>query len=288
MSELYEIFFYPFIACVLLTGIHCYLGLHILSRGVIFVDLSLAQMAALGSSVVLLFGYEPDSSTAYFGGLLFAFIGAAVFSITRTKNEKIPHEAIIGIVYAVSSAAALLILSNAMHGHEKIKAMLDGSILLTGKKDVLKILFIYLGLGIFHFIFRRKFLLISMDPAGARQCGMNIAFWDFLFYIAFGIVVTSSVQIAGILMVFSYLIIPAVCAMLFSDRVVPRLLIGWIIGVFTSAAGLIASYYVTIGDVPGLPTGSAIVVAFGIVLVVLAVAKKTAGLFMRTGRHDSN
>lgn len=287
MSELYEIFFYPFIACVLLTGIHCYLGLHIISRGVIFVDLSLAQLAVLGSSIVLLFGYDLDSSTAYFTGLLFTFMGAAIFSITRTKNEKIPQEAVIGIVYAVSSAAALLILSNAMHGYEKIKAMLDGSILLVGEKDILKIFIIYFGLGVFHFIFRRRFLAISIDPAGARASGMNIAFWDFLFYAAFGLVVTSSVQIAGILMVFSYLIVPAVCAMLFSDRVLPRLMIGWAIGILASAAGLAASYYVTIGDTPGLPTGSAIVVSFGVILAFLAVTIKVSGFFRHSGARSS-
>lgn len=275
MLEVFEIFKWPFLACLVLTGIHCYLGLHIVSRGVIFVDLSLAQMAAFGSSLALLFHYELGSAASYFMGLLFTFIGAAVFSISRMRDEKIPQEAIIGIVYAVASAATILILSQAHHGFEKIKAMLDGGILYVGANDVLKIFIIYTVIGLFHFIFRKQFLMISTNINEARSRGMKIRFWDFLFYMTFGFVVTSSVQIAGVLMVFSYLIIPAVCAMLFTDRIVPRLFIGWAIGTLTSAAGLLASYYVTIGESQGLPSGSSVVTAFGIVLILAALLRLT-------------
>ena len=270
MVEVFDIFMWPFLACLVLTGIHCYLGLHIVSRGVIFLDLALAQMAAFGSCLALLFHSELGSTTSYVMVLSFTFVGAAVFSLSRMRDEKIPQEAIIGIAYAVASAATILILSQAAHGFEKIKAMLDGGILYVGGADVLKILIIYVLVGLFHFIFRKQFLLISTDPAGARARGMKIRFWDFLFYMTFGFVVTSSVQIAGVLMVFSYLVIPAVCAMLFTDRIGLRLIIGWGIGTFTSAAGLLASYYVTIGDTQGLPSGSSVVVAFGIVLILAA------------------
>lgn len=273
MLEIFEIFKWPFLACLILTGIHCYLGLHIVSRGVIFVDLSLAQMAAFGSSMALLFHYELGSTASYFFGLSFTFIGATVFSLSRMRDERIPQEAIIGIVYAVASAATILILSQAAHGFEKIKAMLDGGILYVDGYGVLKIFIIYAVIGLFHFLFRKQFLLISTNPAEARARGMKIQFWDFLFYMTFGLVVTSSVQIAGVLMVFSYLIIPAVCAMLFTDRIFPRLLMGWAIGTFTSAAGLLASYYVTIGETQGLPSGSSVVTTFGIVLIFAALLR---------------
>lgn len=270
MLDLIQIFAWPFVACLLILGIHCYLGLHIVSRGVIFVDLSLAQLATFGTSLALLFGYEIASNVAYLSGLLFTFIGAVIFSITRMRDEKIPQEAIIGIVYAVASAATILILSQAVHGYEKIKAMLDGGILYVNGNGVLKIFIIYAVIGVFHYIFRNRFLLISTNPAEARAKGIKIGFWDFLFYITFGIVVTTAVQVVGILMVFSYLIIPAVCAMFFTDRIILRLIIGWGIGIFASVAGLLLSYY---GSCEGLPSGSSIVVAFGAVLIISVLIK---------------
>ncbi|MDI6733763.1 MAG: metal ABC transporter permease [Planctomycetota bacterium] len=284
MLEVYEIFKWCFLACLVLTGIHCYLGLHIVSRGVIFVDLSLAQMAVFGSCLALLFDCELGSSTSYFMGLLFTFIGAAIFSLSRMRDERIPQEAIIGIVYAVSSAATILVLSQAHHGFEKIKAMLDGGILYVDGHGVLKIFIIYAVIGLFHFIFRKRFLLISTNISEARDRGMKIRLWDFLFYITFGFVVTSSVQIAGVLMVFSYLVIPAVCAILFTDKILNRLIIGWAIGTVTSAIGLLASYYVTIGETQGLPSGSSVVTTFGVVLIFAAllrlVMKKLKWLWM--------
>ena len=273
MLEVFEIFKWPFLACLILTGIHCYLGLHIVSRGVIFVDLSLAQMAAFGSSLALLFDCELGSSTSYFMGLAFTFVGAAIFSLSRMRDERVPQEAIIGIVYAVASAATILILSQAHHGFEKIKSMLDGGILYVDGHGVLKIFIIYAVIGLFHFIFRKQFLLISTNLSAARASGMKIRLWDFLFYMTFGFVVTSSVQIAGVLMVFSYLVIPAVCAILFTDKILPRLLIGWGIGTLASAIGLLASYYVTIGETQGLPSGSAVVTTFGIVLILAALLR---------------
>lgn len=279
MSEVFEIFKWPFLACLILTGIHCYLGLHIVSRGVIFVDLSLAQMAAFGSSLALLFECELGSSTSYFMGLAFTFVGAAIFSLSRMRDERIPQEAIIGIVYAVASAATILILSQAHHGFEKIKAMLDGGILYVDSNGTLKIFLIYAVIGLFHFIFRKQFLLISTNITEARSRGMKIRFWDFLFYITFGFVVTSSVQIAGVLMVFSYLVIPAVCAILFTDKILNRLIIGWTIGTLTSAIGLLASYYVTIGNTQGLPSGSSVVTTFGLVLILAVLLRLTIRRF---------
>lgn len=254
----------PFAACLVLTGIHCYLGLHVVTRGVIFVDLALAQIAAFGAILTLLFGYELSSSQAYIVSLLFTFVGAGIFALSRLREKVIPQEAIIGIVYAVFSAAAILVLDRAPHGHEALQNMLVGSILYVNWLSVIKMFLIYLAVGVFHYIFRQKFLLISQNVSEARRKGISIVFWDFLFYITFGFVVTSSVKIAGVLLVFSYLIVPAVCAMLLAKSITQRLILGWIIGFLVSVFGLFFSVKLD------LPTGASVVTCFGAALIVSA------------------
>ncbi|MEW6357722.1 MAG: iron chelate uptake ABC transporter family permease subunit [Planctomycetota bacterium] len=260
--EMLDLLVWPFAACLVLTGIHCYLGIHVVTRGVIFVDLALAQIAALGTTVGLLLGCELHSYGTYAISVLFTFAGAAVFSLSRFRDERIPQEAIIGIVYAVSSATAVLVLDKAPHGHEAIHAMLVGSVLYVTPMQVVKTLLIYSAVGVLHFMLRKKFLLISASPAEARRRGLYIRWWDFVFYITFGLVVTSSVAIAGVLLVFSYLVVPAVCAMLFVSRILPRLLIGWAVGFVVSVVGM---YLSAQWD---LPTGAAVVSTFGGALVV--------------------
>jgi zinc/manganese transport system permease protein len=270
MNGMLELLLAPFVACLILTGIHCYLGIHIVSRGVIFVDLALAQVAALGSTIALLAGYELQSTEAYLFALGFTFIGAGLFAVGRVRDESVPQEAIIGIVYAVSSAAAILVLDKAPHGGEAIKDMLVGSILFVTWPQIIKITGIYLAVGLLHFILRKKFLLISMNPGLAKQSGLWIRFWDFIFYITFGFVVTSSVRIAGVLLVFSYLVVPAVCAMLFVKNVTPRLLIGWGLGFAASVLGLYASAKWD------LPTGASVVTVFGLILIFCSIVKYLA------------
>ncbi len=274
MNGLLELLLAPFVACLILTGIHCYLGIHIVSRGVIFVDLALAQVAALGSTAALLAGYELGSTETYLISLGFTFLGAAVFALGRMREESVPQEAIIGIVYAVSSAAAILVLDKAPHGEEAIKAMLVGSILFVTWPQIVKISAIYLAVGVLHFLLRKKFLLISLNPTLARQNGLWIRFWDFIFYITFGFVVTSSVRIAGVLLVFSYLVVPAVCAMFFVRTVAYRLLIGWGLGFVASILGLYASARWD------LPTGASVVTVFGVILITCALIKCTIGLMI--------
>jgi zinc/manganese transport system permease protein len=267
MDGLLELLLAPFVACLVLAGIHCYLGIHIVSRGVIFVDLALAQVAALGSTIALLAGYELHSTGAYLISLGFTFFGAAVFALGRVHDESVPHEAIIGIVYAVSSAAAILVLDKTPHGEEAIKEMLVGSILFVTWPQIAKISLIYLAVGALHFLLRKRFLAISMNPGLAKQNGLWIRFWDFVFYMTFGLVVTSSVHVAGVLLVFSYLVVPAVCAMFFVRSVPHRLIIGWGLGFIASVLGLCASAKWD------LPTGASVVTVFGIILVICAAIK---------------
>ncbi|MGH7372074.1 MAG: metal ABC transporter permease, partial [Candidatus Methylomirabilales bacterium] len=262
-------------ACLILTGIHAYLGLHVIERGVIFVDLALAQIAALGVTVAFLAGYGLQSTAAYFTSLAFTFLGAAIFSLSRMKGGRIPQEAIIGIVYAVSAAAAVVAVDRAPHGAEHIKYILVGSILTVSTQETLTLLLLYSGIGVFHWVFRHRFLLISLEPQEADRQGLWVRFWDFLFYISFGFVVTSSVQIAGVLLIFSYLIVPAVCGSLFSVRVGPRLLIGWALGFAASVLGLSGSY------VWDLPTGATVVCTFGLILILSAMARVLPGHLSR-------
>src|SRR6267154_618353 len=268
--------FWPFIASLILTGIHAYLGVHVVERGVIFVDLALAQIAALGATIAILVGMDPHGRGAYFLSLGFTFLGAGIFSLARTRRGHIPQEAFIGIAYAVASATAILAMSKATGETEHLKDMLVGNILAVSQAEVLKTAVLYGAIGIFHYFFRKKFLLISTDPAKAEASGLNIRFWDFLFYASFGFVVTSSVAIAGVLLVFCYLIVPSVGAMLFADRIGTRLAIGWTMGTLVSALGCYCSVYFD------TPTGATIVCTFGAVLVVMAIVKP---LFFRARKE---
>lgn len=260
----------PFVASLILTGIHAYLGVHVVERGVIFVDLSLAQIAALGATIAFLLpaaGGDPHGTFVYLVSLLFTFVGAAIFSMIRVKRARIPQEAIIGICYAVASAATILAMSKATAAAEHLQDMLVGNILAVSWADVRKTALLYGAVGVFHFLFRRQFLAISLDHHEAESRGLSVRLWDFLFYASFGFVVTSSVEIAGVLLVFCYLIVPSVAAMLYADHVGPRLAIGWTMGTVVSALGVYLSL------VLDLPTGATIVCTFGIVLAAMALLR---------------
>ncbi len=267
MEQFIAIMLPAFLACLILTGIHTYLGLHVVSRGVIFVDLALAQIAALGSTFAFLIGYDPRSTAGYFYSLGFAFVGAAIFSLSRFKDNRIPQEALIGITFAVASSAAILIADRAPQGAEHVEQMLTGNILWVEYPTIWKTLAIYSAVGLFHLLFRKKFLLISMDHPEAERQGIAVRWWDFLFYMSFGFVITSSVSIAGVLLVFSFLIIPSVIGMLYSSRIGGRLVAGWISGTLVSVIGLCLSYSFD------FPSGPAVVCTFGAFLILAALLR---------------
>jgi len=260
----------PFAASLILTGIHAYLGVHVVERGVIFVDLSLAQIAALGAAVSLLFpvtGQDPHGPWVYWISLGFTFVGAAIFSTVRSRRARIPQEAIIGISYAVASAASILAMSKATSESEHLKDMLVGNILAVSWPEVWKTAALYGCVGLFHYVFRRQFLAISMNHDKAEADGLNVKLWDFLFYASFGFVVTSSVAIAGVLLVFCYLIVPSVAAILYSEKIGKRLAIGWTMGTVVSALGIFLSVKLD------LPTGATMVCTFGLVLILMALVR---------------
>jgi zinc/manganese transport system permease protein len=260
----------PFVASLVIAGIHAYLGVHVVERGVIFVDLSLAQIAAFGATIAILLpwsGGDPHSPGVYWTSLLFTFIGAGIFSTIRSRHARIPQEAIIGISYAVASAATILALSKSSSEGEHLKDMLVGNLLSVSWSEVWTTAILYVFIGAFHFVFRKKFLAISMNPELAEASGTSLKLWDFLFYASFGFVVTRSVSLAGVLLVFCYLIVPSVAAMLYSANIGPRLAIGWVMGSVVSAVGVWLSLMLD------LPTGATIVCTFGLALILMAAFK---------------
>ncbi len=262
--SIWDIMAPAFFECLILVGIHSYLGLHVLRRQVIFVDLALAQIAALGTTVGFLFGILPGTTGAYWFSLFFTFIGAAVFSVLRFRHEKIPQEAVIGLAYAIAASVSILVIDKAPHGAEHIKELLTGSILWVKWSTIYNAAIVYALVGIFHYVFRHKFILISENPEKAYSQGLSVKFWDFLFYVSFGIVITHSVGTAGVLLVFVFLVVPAITSMLITDIWWKQLVIGWTMGVVVSVAGLYISY------VADLPSGPTVVTFYGFTLLLVA------------------
>jgi len=267
--DLLTLWFWPLVALVVLPAALVYFGLHVVGRGIIFVDLALAQIAALGIATAVLLGADPDHSILPYGlAILFTMAGAALFSLTRFRHPRVPQEAIIGIIYIVSAAAATMILSRTAAGDEEIKNLLVGNILLVSRAEVLRTTALFGAVLALHYWLRKKFYLISFDLDEAERQGMSVRLWDFIFYATFGLVVTSFVRIAGVYLVFSYLIVPAVCGALLSARTSMRLAIGWGVALVAGIGGLVLSTEWASLD---LPTGPTIVCIFGLMLVVSGV-----------------
>jgi len=259
---IWEVMKWPLAACLVFPPLLLYMGLHVVRREVIFVDLALAQVATLGTCVALLMGYHFNDRITFWISLGVTFLGAALFSWSRTSRQNhVPQEAIIGITFVVAAAGVILLLSRVSGGKEELEHLLTGDILNVTADDVGQRAVLFLGLAGFYAAFHRRFALISADPDGAVAQGLKVRVWDFLFYAAFALVVVSFVRIAGVLLTFAYLIVPAVCAVMLANSWKWRLLIGGAIAAIASLGGLYASYRLD------LPTGASIVVATGLMLV---------------------
>lgn len=268
MADLISLMIWPLIASLILPWLLVYLGLHIVQRGVIFVDLALAQTAAFGTCVSMMLGYDVHDWQSYAFSLGFTFVGAVVLTFTRSRDQRVPQEALIGIVYVVAAAAAILALNKGAGGAEELKRSLVGELLVVKAIEIMKTFGFFIVVGIFHFVFRKKFLAISADPDAAAASGLSVRWWDFLFYMLFGLVVTSFVHIGGVLLVFSYLVVPAVCATYLVNRIGAKFAVGWIIA---TLCGII-SLFISVKE--DLPIGAAIVCVLGLVLVIVACVSK--------------
>ncbi|NBV41907.1 metal ABC transporter permease [bacterium] len=251
-----EFLILPGIACMLLTAIHGYLGLHVLRREVIFLDLALAQLASLGAIAGFMLGRPFGSPASYGISALFTLAGAVILTIFRSRPQRIGQEAFIGIIYVVAAAVSIILLSHAPTESHHLKEMMVGNILFVSKKDVIFIAGLYGVIGLIHWVFRRQFWSASTEKSPNKK-------WEFAFYVTFGLVVTSSVKLAGVLLVFSLLIIPAAAAAFLTQSVRKQLLIGWALGSFFCIGGLWASM---IGD---MPPGAAIVAVAGAAIGIL-------------------
>ena len=260
----WEVMKWPLVACLLLPPLLVYLGLHVVKREVIFVDLALAQVATLGTCVALLAGYHFDDHVTFWISLGVTFMGAAFFSWSRSsKGNAVPQEAIIGITFVVAAAGVILLLSRVAGGKEELEHLLTGDILNVTRGDVAHRALLFAALGAFYATFHQRFARISSDADQALASGMRVRLWDFLFYAAFALVVVSFVRVAGVLLTFAYLIVPAVCGVMLATRWIHRLAIGWGIAAIASLVGLWASYKLD------LPTGASIVGACGLALALL-------------------
>jgi zinc/manganese transport system permease protein len=266
--ELLLLMKWPLIASLILPWLLVYLGLHIVQRGVIFVDLALAQTAAFGTCVAMLMGYDVHDWQSFALSQVFTFTGAVVLTFTRGRDQRVPQEALIGIVYVVAAAAAILALSKSAGGHEELQRSMVGELLVVPPAEVLKTFGLFVVLGAVHFLLRRKFLAISANAKKAEEEGLSVRWWDFVFYILFGLVVTSFVHIGGVLLVFSYLVVPAVCATYLANSIPGRFIAGWAIATGASVVSLFITVKVD------LPIGAATVCMLGVALVfVLAWAR---------------
>lgn len=261
---------WPLLACFILVGIHAYLGIHVIARKVIFVDLALAQIAGLGAvyGVFLGLSFESDVLLIKLVSVIFTLFGACLFSMTRTHNEHVPHEAIIGIIYAAALSMTVLMTANLPHGADEVQQMLAGSILWVTPREVMYTGLLYSAVGLFHWCFRKQFFLLSNERAAQAVPTFHARVWDFWFYATFGVVVTSSVGMGGVLLVFGFLVIPSVMGVMLASSTRARLIIGWGSGLVASIIGVWVSYYLD------LPSGPTIVVILGVFLAVITVYKE--------------
>ena len=277
MVEIFTLWLWPLLALLLLPGLLVYFGLHVVERGVIFVDLALAQIAALGICVAIALGSHPGhDALPYVLSLVFTLLGAGLFAWSRFDHPRVPQESIIGIIYSVAAAASTLVLSHSAEGDEELKNLLLGNVLLVTKAEVLRTFGLFAVIALVHALLRDKFMMVTFREDEAKAKRLALRTWDFLFYATFGITVVSFVQITGVYLVFSYLIVPAVCGALLSADIRTRLIIGWAVAFIAGVSGLLLSVKLESLD---LPTGPTIVCCVGVLLIACAILMR-----LRTGR----
>jgi zinc/manganese transport system permease protein len=265
MLDLFDVLKWPLLAVLVLPWLLVYLGLHIVQRQIIFVDLALAQVAALGTCLSILFGHDVHDWQSYAFSFGFTLVGAIIFTLTHTQKHRVPQEALIGIIYVVAAAAGILVLNQSAGGKEELQRSLIGELLVVTPGEIARTLALFVVIGVVHYVFRRQFLAITFAPESAAAQGISVRWWDFFFYVLFGVVVTSFVHLGGVLLVFTYLIVPAVCATYLAESLKARMLIGWLVATGASVLGL------AVTAKADWPIGSTIVCSLGLFLVAVAI-----------------
>jgi zinc/manganese transport system permease protein len=280
MGDVLSLLTLPFAAAVAFVLIHAYLGVHVLRRRIVFADLALAQLSALGATVAFANGYPPASAAGFGYALLFTAFGAMLLTLIRAVARLVSQEALVGILYVVATAATILVIDRSPQGAEHVKKILIGSILTVDGAELAKLAALYAAIGLLHWFCRRPLLAVSSETPASGRSALAVSVWDFVFFLSFGVVVTSSVTTAGVLLVFTFLIVPAVIGFLYSRSVGVVLAIAWSVGIVASAAGIAGSYLLD------LPTGAAMVAAFAVFLVLAAIAR--AVLFVDAHQRRAN
>jgi len=269
MAEFFTFMSAPAAGCIILSIIFTYFGCHVLKREIVFVDLSMAQLAALGATVAFIMEIELDTPESLAISILFVLVGGAFFTWTRSFTHRVPQEAVIGIVYIVAASAALLLSSFSVHGDEHLKTMLNGSILWTTWKDVIRQLAVSAIVAVLLGIYHKKIEEQSLSYRSLRTTGISSFWkWDFLFYVLLGMVIVFFIKTAGIFTIFTFLIIPATCAALFVDQLFKQFVAGSILAIAVSLIGLTLSFYLD------LPTGATLVCSFGATFFIALILSK--------------
>lgn len=252
------------VLCALMLVTHTYFGLHVLARGIIFVDLALAQVAVLGASFAFMLGYDTHGNAAHAFAFGAALLAGAAFAGLRRITDKVTREVTIGCVYVVATAMTIVILSRSNQGMEELKTMLNGNLLFVRWQQILVLAAAYGALAALHAVFFRRFYVLSFGDSGK---GRNGFFWELLFFASFALVITLGVDLAGVLLVFAYLIIPAFSAALVVRTFGMRWLLGVVLGLAGSALGLWLSF------TADLPTGATLVAVLGSLPIITALAR---------------
>jgi zinc/manganese transport system permease protein len=253
---------WPFLACLILILIHAWFGIHILQRGIIFVDLALAQFIGVGIALSFIVGEEKGLLLS----LVFAFLGSVILALSKKTARHVNIEAFIGVLYIFSFSAAILILDKSPHGMEEFKTIMNGNILWVTPKDILSTAAVYGTIGMLHFLLRKRFYALTFEGKGGFLL-------ELLFFTSFAVVLVKSVHMAGILQVFSFLVIPALIGRLFFQEPSRVLMTGWLVGVLVSMAGIFLSFKLDIPTAPVIVAGLACMF-FVMLTVKVVVARK--------------
>ncbi|HEX9759230.1 MAG TPA: metal ABC transporter permease [Nitrospiria bacterium] len=256
-------------ASSILTFMLAYLGIHVVKRRIVFVDLAIAQLSAVGVAFAMLFDFNPLVFS-----LVFTLVGAGLLSIPEYE-KRIPQEAIMGIIYAVASAIAVLLIANIPHGEADILNLFFGNILGVTTQQLFVLLVVFGFVTFIHILFSKKFIQITETSTVDPSNKSHKRFWNLIFYLTLALVIAVAIRTAGVLLVFSTLVIPAVTALLFFQRFSHLVLTALGIGLIATWTGFISSFQFD------LPTGPTIVTALGGWLFFASLVKTSIKFFKK-------